>query len=115
MEEPNKSDLERRFNFFWNRRMEILSGLLMLVGLILCFFYPHIGGALVGLAVGICFFIEIQTFVFQFLDIYSEQGIFKTLMILATILYFLIAVPAFIIATAIGFGAIFVIRLSLKK
>lgn len=114
MEEPTKPDFERN-QFFWNRSLEILSGALMLVGIILSFFYPHTGGALAGLGFGICFFNEIQNYTFQFLDIYSEQGIFKTLMLLATILYFLISLPAFIIAAAIGFGAIFVLRLSFKK
>jgi len=105
----------RGTKFFWQKRIEFLSGALMLIGIILSFFYTHIGGAFVGLAVGICFFEEIHGYFLRLRDSYSEQSLFKTVMSIGTILYFLIVIPAFIIATAIGFGAIYLIRLSLKK
>lgn len=113
--DPDKPDFRSNLNFFWNRPLEIISGALMLAGIIISFFYLHIGGILVGLAFGLCFFNELQTFFYRFLDIYSEQGVFKTLMLLATILYFLISIPAFIVCVAIGFAAILIIRLSFKK
>jgi hypothetical protein len=113
-EKPHEKD-QKGGNFFWNRQIEFASGALMLVGIILSFFYVHIGGALVGLAFGMCFFEEIRSYFFQLGEFYIEQGLFKTLMLIATILYFLITIPAFIIATAIGFGVIYLIRWSLQK
>lgn len=107
--------LKKGVGFFWDRRIEFISGALMLIGIVLSFFYTHIGGTLVGLGFGICFFEEIHSHFLQFRGFYSEQGLFKTLMLIAIILYFLISIPAFIIATAIGFGAIYLIRLSWKN
>ena len=102
-------------HFFWKKRIEFLAGALMLMGIILSFFYSRSGGALVGLGFGVCFFDEIYNSFLKLRDFYTEQGLFKTLMWIATILFFLISIPAFIIAAAIGFGAIFVIRWSFKK
>lgn len=107
--------LKHKINFFWKQRFEFLSGALMLVGIVLSFFYRHIGGLLVGLSVGICFFDEIYAYFLQWHDFYSKQGPFKTLMKIALILYFLIIIPAFMIATAIGCGVIYLARLSQKK
>src|SRR5262249_35199333 len=115
MIDPNKSDLNKGTHFFRNRWVEIISGLLMLVGIILSFFYLQLGGALVGLGFGVCFFEEIHTYLRQLRELYVEQGIFKSLMLVATILYFLISIPAFIIAVAIGFGAVYLIRFVTKK
>lgn len=87
----------------------------MLAGIILTIFYPHIGGTLVGLGFGICFFDEIYQAFVQLGDFYAEQGLFKTLMWVIALLYFLISIPAFIIAAFIGFGIIYLIRRSIKK
>lgn len=97
-------------DFLWDFRIEIFSGALVLAGIILAFFYIHIGGMLVGLGVGICFFEEIYSYFLQLRNLYTQQGLFKTLIFIGTILYFLISIPAFIIATGVGFGAMFLIR-----
>jgi hypothetical protein len=102
--------LDKGVNFFWKWRFEFLAGVLMILGIILSFFYLHIGGALVGLATGIGFYDEIQSFLLQIKGFYSEHGVFKTLMCLGTILYFLISIPVFIIAVAVGFGLIFLFK-----
>jgi hypothetical protein len=109
------TSLRRGSNFFWNRRIELLTGMLMLVGIILSFFYIHIGGLLVGLAVGICFFSEIRAFILISRDRYAEHGLFKVLMMIGTFIYFLIAIPTFIIFVAVGFAAVYLIRSTLVK
>ena len=43
-------------------------------------------------------------------DFYVEKGIFKSLMLIGVVVYFLIAIPAFLIAYAIGFVLIYLIR-----
>ena len=97
-------------NFLWDHRIEIFSGALVLVGIVLAFFYIRIGGILVGLGFGIGFFEDIKDYFTQLRNFYSEQGLFKTLLLIATVVYFLIALPGFIIAAAVGFAVIFLIR-----
>lgn len=113
--EQDKKDLYQKklgggFHFLWEYRIEILAGLLMIVGIILTFTgFFHSGGGLVGLGVGLCFYKEIHGYFVQLKDIYVEQGIFKTLMLIGMVIYFLITIPAFIIGVAIGFGAMYLI------
>lgn len=108
---PFQQKMGKGFHFLWRHRIELLSGALMLVGIILTFsFFPNIGGALVGLGFGLCFYKEIHGYFVQLREIYVEQGVFKTLMLIGTVVFLLITVPAFIIATAIGYGAMYLIQ-----
>lgn len=107
--------LNRGYNYFWNRRIEFLTGPLMLIGIILSFFYMHLGGVLVGLAFGICFFEEIQNYFIQLRERYSSKGLFKTLMLIGVALYFLLSIPTFIIFAIIGFAVIYLIRRTMKN
>lgn len=94
----------------WDYRIEIFSGALLLAGIIVAFFSFHFGGVLVGLGFGICFFEEMHQYFIQLRDLFSDHGIFKTLMIVGVIIYFLIAIPAFVVASAVGYGAMYIIR-----
>ena len=96
--------VKKGVNFLWDRRMEFFSGALMLVGIVLAFFYTHIGGGLVGLGFGICFCDEIRAYFVRLRDLFTEHSLFKTVMLVGTIVYFLIVIRAFVIAAAIGFG-----------
>ncbi len=99
----------------WEWRVEIFAGVLLLVGLVLSFFYFRIGGALVGLGFGICFFEEMHQYFIQLRDIYIEHGVFRSVMLVGVVVYFLIAVPSFIVAAAVGYGAMYLIRWIVKK
>ncbi len=99
----------------WDFRREIFSGVLMIVGLILAFFYHYVGGILVGLSFGVYFFEEIHGYFSQLVNVITEHGFFKTLMIIGIVIFFLITLPLFIIATAVGYGAMYLIRLVVKK
>lgn len=113
--DPKPNTPNRYQKFLWDFRLEILAGALMLIGIILSFFYTHIGGSLVGLGAGICFFEELRIYLTTLRDFYTERGLFKTLMFIGVIIYFLIAIPAFIIAAAIAFGGMYLIRHFLEK
>ena len=130
MDEPDKQDqgkdsffkkwkeragLNREINFLEDHGIEVFSGILVFVGLVLAFFYTHLGGILVGLGMGICFYKEISNYFLHIRDYYTELGLVKTLIWVATLLYFLISIPAFIIATAIGVGVMHLIRWAFKK
>lgn len=99
----------------WLRPLEALCGICVVLGIILGFFYVYIGGALVGLAAGLCFFKEIHTYIITLREYLTEEGIFKTLMFIGVALYLLLAIPSFIVAFAIGFGAITLLRWLAKK
>ncbi|NGX61216.1 MAG: hypothetical protein K940chlam9_00699 [Chlamydiae bacterium] len=111
-EQPPKEPKEKNkyLDFLWTYRIELFSGILVLIGLILSYFYVHIGGALLGLGFGACFFEEIYNYFSELRDLITENGIFKTLILVATILFFLIAIPSFIMAVAVGFVAIYIIK-----
>lgn len=105
-----KSDKSReRLNYLWEFRIEILSGILMLLGIILAFFFVHIGGALIGLAAGICFYKEIVRFFIALRHYYPREGIFKTVMVIAIGIFLILTLPAFIIALLIGFTVMMLI------
>ncbi len=98
------------FESIWERRLEYLTGALVLVGLIFAFFYPHFGGALVGFGAGLCFYEEMHSYFIQLRDFFVDRGLFKSVLLVGIVLYLLITVPIFVIATAIGYGLMFVIR-----
>lgn len=117
----NKPELETQeppkkgADFFKEQRLNVLTGALMLVGLILAFFYVQIGGLLVGLAVGLCFFKQLYNYFFSLEDRFTHRGLFMSLMSIGVVLYLLITVPAFVLATAVGFGIMYLVRITLKK
>lgn len=98
-----------------DRRVEFVSGALMFVGVILSFFYMDIGGLLVGLGFGLCFFEDILSFFLQLKGRLTETGLFKTLISVGVVIFFLIAIPLFILGVAIGFGIMYLLRIFLKK
>jgi hypothetical protein len=107
---PENHPEDRGFPFFSNRGIELLCGCLMILGIILAFFYRHLGGLLVGLSFGIYFFRDILRNFLYAKEVYTEHGLVTTLMLIGTIIYFLITLPAFIIFTLIGFGIVYFIR-----
>lgn len=130
MDEPNKQDqgkdsffekmrekarLNREINYIGDHTLEVLSGILVFVGLVLSFFYIHLGGALIGLGFGICFYPDFRNYFLHFRDSYTALGLFKTLVGVATLLYFLLSIPAFILAATLGFALMYLIGWAFKK
>lgn len=97
-----KLETEKNPHASSNRILNILSGVLMLVGIILAFFYHLIGGALVGLSVGIYFSKPLHNYVLYMRKEFAEEGIFKLLMLLGILLYLLLVATAFVIAVVVG-------------
>ena len=88
---------------FLFHRLEIIFGFLMLAGVVLSFFFIHLGGAFVGLSLGLCFYRKILSWLSAVSDLYNTEGLFKTIMILSGILYLLISVPVFLVSSIVGF------------
>ncbi len=100
-----KTKIQQAKEFIGNRWVEVGSGCLMVIGLILSFFYVWMGGILVGLAVGLCFYDGIRAYFVKLSDYYVAQGLFKTLMIIGMALYLLFIAPLFLISIVVGYGA----------
>jgi hypothetical protein len=109
-----KARLNRGTHFIGDHATEIVSGVCVFLGLILIFFYIHWGAALVGLGIGICFSQEICRTIARTGVYYNEMGLFRTLLLIATMLFFLIALPTFVIALGLGCGAMYFIRRAFK-
>ena len=102
--EIKNEKVQQAKEFIGNRWVEIASGCLMVIGLILSFFYTWIGGILVGFAVGLCFYDGISAYFVKLNDYYMAQGLFKTLMFIGMALYLLLIAPLFLIAIVVGYG-----------
>lgn len=109
--DPGSSRQQKYFHYFKLHGLNLVSGILMVVGIILSFFYIHVGGALVGLAVGMSFYDELQRYFFHARDYATIEGLFKTLMLVGLLLYLLLAATSFVIATVIGFVVMSLIHL----
>lgn len=90
-------------NYFGQHWMRLVAGVLMIVGIILSFFYIHVGGVLVGFAVGLGFFEELQKYFFHARDYATTEGLFKTLLLVGLLLFLLLAATSFVIAAVIAF------------
>lgn len=104
---------ERLYNlglFFWDYRIEIVAGFLVLIGLILTPFYTRTGSALVGLGVGICFYPELHRYFVKLPTFFNEHGLVKTLILAGIILYLLFVIPVFLIAVAIGYAVMYLLN-----
>jgi hypothetical protein len=105
-------DLESKYlNFFYRHWVHLIAGVFMIVGIILSFFYLHLGGALVGLATGVGFFDELQRYFFHARDYAIAEGLFKTLLLVGVLLFLLLSATAFVIAVVISFVVMSMIHL----
>jgi hypothetical protein len=92
-------------HFARNQALEIICGVMMLIGIIFSFFcclLGSIGGALVGLSIGLFFSKILHDFVLQVRKGFATSGMFTMMMLLGTLLYFLIVATTFVIAVVVG-------------
>ena len=82
-------------------KWDFISYLILAVGLFLSFFYPIVGGSLVGIVLGIYFSSSIKAAIQSFLNDIVADGIFRDFIILAGVLALLIATPGLCIATVV--------------
>ncbi len=87
---PEKPTPESFINFITTHKWESISYVLLFVGLILTFFYPLIGGALVGLIFGISFAPQIHERVETFKEFIHVEGIFRSFIVIVALLTLLI-------------------------
>ncbi|MEZ5315287.1 MAG: hypothetical protein R3E91_03635 [Chlamydiales bacterium] len=97
-------DFRKIWRQIYRYRIAIISGCCLMVGLILSFFYLRLGSAFVGLGFGLSFFQEIHGYFIQLRDVYIAHGVFKTVMLIGTIVFLLISIPIFILSAGFGYG-----------
>lgn len=91
------------------RWKETLAGALMIIGLILAFFFLELGAFLVGLSFGLMFAHELQDYFIGIRASLNQNGLVKTLIMIGTLLFLLLAITLFIIGVAIGYVGIVLI------
>ncbi len=102
-EEPKMTLNKQNLTHFVKENLfESISYVIMFCGLIFSIFNPFLGGALVGLILGIYFSQEILEKVTAFKEFIINEGIFRGFIIIAAVLALLIEAPGLLIGTLIG-------------
>lgn len=96
------------------KRVELVCGLFMLMGIVFCFFLAPLGAALVGFSIGVGFFSNILKRLLKFRMQLSESDIFPTLMGIGFVIFLFLVIPPFIVALAGGFAAMWILKQLLK-
>lgn len=101
----NDDRTKKGLRYVWQYRQQCFLGFLVFFGILLSFFFIHLGGGLIGISAGLCFHKEIRQ-VFLGLRAYCQaSGIFKTALLITLGIYLFLALPAFLFSLLIGFGA----------
>ena len=87
-----------------NHPREVISFVILVVGIILLFFQPVIGGILVGLIAGIYFSDEIISYIADWSRDVDEYAFTKHIICFGIALAFFIAAPAIFVGIAIAIG-----------
>jgi hypothetical protein len=88
--------------FVQDNLAETIAYVVLFAGLILSIFNPVIGGALVGVVLGIYFSQEIIVRAMSFKDLIMTEGIFRGFIVIAAVLALFIASPGLLLGTIIG-------------
>jgi hypothetical protein len=81
---------------------DTLSYIALIIGIVLIFFQPFYGGALIGLVVGLYFSAEILSVVKNFSSLVDNQGIVRSLIGGGFLLALFICAPAIFIGIALA-------------
>ncbi|MBS0635428.1 MAG: hypothetical protein JSR37_08210 [Verrucomicrobia bacterium] len=99
---PNEPQKPGFGNFVKNNLWETISYVVLFAGLILSIFNPVLGGALVGIILGIYFSQPIIDKTLAFKDLVVQDGIFRGFIVIAAVLALLIEAPGLLLGTVIG-------------
>lgn len=89
-------------NYATSNTRDTLSYIALIIGIVLIFFQPFYGGALVGFISGLYFSAEILAFLKNFSRLIDEQGVVRSLIAGGVILALFISAPAIFIGLAIA-------------
>lgn len=89
-------------NYATSNTRDTLSYIALIIGIVLIFFQPFYGGALVGFISGLYFSAEILAFLRNFSRLIDEQGVVRSLIAGGVILALFISAPAIFIGISIA-------------
>lgn len=98
----NNEKIESMVGYATSNTRDTISYVVLIVGIILLFFHPFYGGAIIGLIAGFYFSSEILAFLHHVSDFVDEQGIVKSLIAGGLIVGLFISAPAIFIGIAIA-------------
>lgn len=100
--EPQKSPRDFKTFFTPATARDIVAYVLLALGIILLFFEPIYGGALVGIVIGIYFSKEIISLIRHFETIVDEYGATRSVLLAGLALAFFISAPAIFIGAILA-------------
>lgn len=107
IEEPHpepqkeKKDFHTFYEYAQNNLRDIIAYVLLVLGIILLFFVPIVGGLLIGLISGLYFSKEIITLMKELEDLVETQGLGRSIVLGTVILALFISAPAIFVGAAI--------------
>lgn len=90
--------------YFQAHSREIITYVLLILGIILLFFDPLWGGVLVGLVSGIYFGDEIVDYIVHWKDSIHTHGVARNLIIAGIAIAFFLSAPAIFLGVAVAIG-----------
>lgn len=100
----NNENLDNLYKYAQDNTRDTVAYVLLILGIILLFFKPIWGGALIGIVVGIYMYREIITLLQNINGFIEEQGMVRSLVLAGMVLGFFISAPMIFIGAAIGVG-----------
>lgn len=97
-------------NYAKSNQRDTLSYVVMVGGIIISFFRPWIGGALIGLIIGLYFADEIVNFLLNFRAFIDEKGLVKALILVGALIALFVIAPTIFLAAAALIGLKLVIN-----
>lgn len=100
--EPEKEDKYGNLvNYAQGNPRDVVAYIMLLLGIILLFFQPLVGGLLIGLVAGVYFSKEMIALIKNFDEWVDRQGLGRSLVLGGIALAFFISAPAIFIGAAI--------------
>lgn len=109
--EPTKEDkpvfdqldgvMDRLYKFAMNHKVDAAAYVALVLGIIISFFNPTIGGSMVGVIFGLYYGDEVLRFAEGMQTYIDQEGSFKPLIMAGTLLCLLFALPFFFFALAL--------------
>ncbi len=93
--------VQKVVDFAKTNQRDTIAYVIMVVGIIASFFKPWLGGALIGLIIGLYFADEIVSFISNFRSFVETKGLVKSLVLAGAVIALFIIAPTIFLAAAI--------------
>lgn len=97
----DKDKFQNILDYAKSNTRDVVSYILMILGILLLFFQPIYGGLIIGVIAGIYFSREIVEFFKNLDNVVERQGLVRSLIFGGTLLAFFISAPAIFVGLAV--------------